>query len=400
MTARRILISGLGVGGPALAWHLLQHGFEPTIVEIAPAPREGGYMIDFWGVGYDVAERMGLLPTLKQQGYFIDDVRFVNEKNHRITGITGDSFRKALGERYLSIPRGDLAFAIWKMIEGRVPVIFDDEITALEQHPDHVDVRFRKSPPAAFDLVIGADGLHSNVRRLAFGAEAGFETFLGYWVAAFTTRNYPHRDENIYTSFSRPGKQIARYALRDGRTAFLLVWTGAASPAPPRHDVAAQKGFITEAFLRFGWEWPLIAPALENADDLYFDPMSQIHVPTWSAGRVALLGDAAWCPSLLAGEGTAFAMAGAYVLAGELAHSRGDHAIAFNTYERIYRPFIEKKQKDAVNFASQFAPKTPLGLFIRNMATRLLAVPVIGPALMKGMFGDPIDLPDYPPARS
>jgi 2-polyprenyl-6-methoxyphenol hydroxylase-like FAD-dependent oxidoreductase len=399
MPARRILISGLGVGGPALAWWLMQYGFEPTIVETAPAPREGGYMIDFWGVGYDIAERMGVLPALKTAGYFIDDVRLVDAKGRRIAGISGDSFRKALGGRFLSIPRGDLAFALWKMIEGRLPVIFGDEVATLGQHPDRVDVSFHKAPAASFDLVIGADGLHSNVRRLAFGPEERFETHLGYWVAAFTARGYPFRDIDAYTSFSRPGKQVARYALRDGRTAFLLVWTGPASPAPPRHDIAAQKAFTAEAFAGLGWEWPRIAPALESADDLYFDAMSQIHVPSWSTGRVALLGDAAWAPSLLAGEGTAFAIAGAYVLAGELARAQDDHAAAFAAYERVYRPFIEKKQKDAIAFASQFAPKTPLGLFLRNAGTWLLAAPFVGPALMKAMFADKIDLPAYPPAR-
>ncbi|HXI88028.1 MAG TPA: hypothetical protein VNH64_11250, partial [Parvularculaceae bacterium] len=206
---------------------------------------------------------------------------------------------------------------------------------------------------------------------------------------------YRHRNEGAYTSYSEPGRQIARYALRDGRTAFFFCWTDKGEPAPRHHDIAAERAALRKAFDGAGWEWPEIETGIDSADDLYLDSVSQVKAPAWSKGRVALLGDAACCPSLLAGQGAAFAMAGAYLLAGELAKSGGVYSAAYARYEEIFRPFVEKKQLGAVNFAEQFAPKTALSLWLRNLSTRLLAIPLIGQWLMHGMVGDDLPVPNY-----
>ncbi len=395
MSGGRVLIAGLGIAGPTLAYWLQRYGFSPTLVELAPAPRRGGYMIDFWGVGYDVAERMGLLPELHAAGYRIQEVRFVNARNEPIAGIAGEAFRAALGDRFLSILRGDLAFAIFRQIQRTVPVRYGDQVAGIAQDAGGVEVALASGGRERFDLLVGADGLHSAVRRLAFAAEGDGEKPLGYWVATFTTRGYPHRAEDVYTSYTDPGRQLARYALRDGRTAFVFIWADRGEPAPPPHDPAAQAGAVRRAFAGAAWEWPEIEPRLAAADDLYFDAVSQVRIPAWSTGRVALVGDAAFSPSLVAGQGAALAMAGAYLLAGELATHAGDHRAALMRYEQRFRPFIERKQDGAIGFADQFAPRTRWALWLRNLSVNLLKVPVLGPRLMRTMIGDAFELPDY-----
>jgi len=196
-------------------------------------------------------------------------------------------------------------------------------------------------------------------------------------------------------SYAAPGRQISRYALREGRTGFLLVFDSPDKFEDPMHDVAAHKQILRETFSPTPWiEWPEIEKHLEACDDLCFDAVSQITLPGWSQGRTALVGDAAYCPSLLAGEGAAFAMAGAYILAAELERAGGDHARAFAAYEHRFRPFIERKQRSARGFASSFAPKTSLGLFVRDQVLRLCAIPVVADFLMRRFVADCFILPD------
>ena len=307
-----MLICGAGIAGATLAYWLSEHGFSPTLIERAPALRTGGHIIDFWGAGFDVAERMRLLPQLSQAGYKVRAVRIVDESGRRIGGFGMNRFRRTLHDRFLSILRGDLATNIYGALGNRVETVFGDEIQALREDRDGVAVEFDRSPPRRFDLVIGADGLHSAVRRLTFGANAGSESYLGYCAAAIAVKDYPHRDKDVYVSYCRPGKQIARFALRDGRTVFFLIFSAPERPAFAHHDTGAQIALLSRVFGKGGWETSEILQAIERADDLYFDTVSQIRLPQWHRGRVALLGDAAFCPSLLAGQGAAFAMAGAY----------------------------------------------------------------------------------------
>lgn len=388
-----VLVSGAGIAGPTLAYWLLRRGFKPILIERAPRLRKGGYIVDFWGVGFDVADRMGLLPMLREAGYVIDRIEFVKENGGPRSSFGGNALRRTLGDRFLSIQRGDLSAAICGTVGNNVETIFGDSITGFEQHSDRVDVTFERGGPRAFHLVIGADGLHSAVRNVAFGAREAFESFLGYYAASFITEDYPKRTEHTYLSYAAPGRQISRYALRGGLTAFFFVFRSQEKIA---HDVGAQKRHLRETFSREPWtEWPEIERRLNACRDLYFDAVSQIKMPSWSHGRVALVGDAAYCPSLLAGEGSAFAMAGAYILAGELERAGGDHARAFAAYEQCFRPFVEGKQKSARAFASSFAPATAFGLFARDQVLRLSAIPVVADHLMKRFVADRFALPEY-----
>jgi 2-polyprenyl-6-methoxyphenol hydroxylase-like FAD-dependent oxidoreductase len=354
----RILISGIGIGGPALAFWLRRYGMSPTLTERAPAFREGGYMLDVWGVGYDLVQRMGLLDAARDRGYFIDRISFVDERGRRVAGFDADVFRRALSGRFFSIPRGDLARIILDSVGGEVEAFYSTSIDAMREDASGVDVELSNGSSQRFDLVIGADGLRSRVRECVFGQEEQFEHRLGYYAASFVTRGYPHRDERTYLSFARPGRQISRYAMRDDRSAFLFVFTEDGKGPVPPHDMSAHKASLHARFGGDGWECPEILARLDEADDLYFDSVSQIRMAGWSRGRVGLIGDAAYCPSLLAGAGSAFAMLGAYILAGELERTDGDHAAAFAAYEGRMHPFIEEQQGSAERFARYFAPRT------------------------------------------
>lgn len=393
MQNRNVIISGAGIAGPTLAYWLRRHGFSPTIVERAPAPRTGGYMIDFWGVGYDVAEQMDLLPTLRRVGYRLDELCIVDHRGRRIAGFHVDALQSATKGRYLSMMRSDLAHALYALVAKDVEFIFGDSIARLDEDDAGVTVTFEHHPPRRFDLVVGADGLHSVVRTLTFGPEARFEKYLGYYTAAFSAPGYPHRDEGAYVSYAVPKRQLARYALRENRSAFFMIFAQDQVLGLGHDDVAAQRRILRETFSGIGWEADEILAAMESADDLYFDAVAQTRLSSWSRGRVALLGDAAYCPSLLAGQGSALAMAGAQVLAHELAAANGDHRAAFAAYERRFKPFIDAKQKSAERFGGWFAPRTRFALTLRNLATKALAFPWIGDRLVVRSLGDQFELP-------
>ncbi|HMD63289.1 MAG TPA: FAD-binding domain [Stellaceae bacterium] len=393
--ANTVLISGAGIAGPTLAYWLFRHGFTPTLIERALALRTGGYIMDFWGVGFDVAEQMQLVPQLRQAGYRVREVLIVNDEGRRIGGFSTDRSRQALRDRFVSILRGDLARQLYATVDGRVETIVGDEIRSLREDEEGITVEFDHASPRRFDLVVGADGLHSAVRRLVFGPASSWESYLGYCAAAFAIDGYPHRDEGAYVSYCVPGREVARFALRDGQTVFFLIFEAPVKPVVEHHDANTQKAILCQAFGDAGWECPEIVKALDTVDELYFDPVSQIRLEQWHRGRVALVGDAAFCPSLLAGQGAALAVTSAYLLAGELERAGGNFRAAYPAYENRLKPFIEAKQRQAAMFARQFAPKTRLGLLVRNVMSRLLDAPLIGDLMVKRMFGDRLKLPDY-----
>jgi 2-polyprenyl-6-methoxyphenol hydroxylase-like FAD-dependent oxidoreductase len=275
-------------------------------------------------------------------------------------------------------------------IDGRVETLFGDSIAEIMDDGQRVHLGFDHAADRTVDLVIGADGLHSRVRQLAFGPDAKFECALGYHVAAFEAAGYRQRDELAYVTHNAPGCQISRFSMRDDKTLFLFVFrdelmSGDADP----------KALLRHVFADSGWEWPQIEVELGRANDIYFDTVSQIRMDHWTNGRVALLGDAAACVSLVAGEGTGLAIAEAYVLAGELKAARDDHALAFTRYERRLMPFLRRKQRSAITFASAFAPKTSMGIRLRNAAMNVLRLPIIGNVIVGRSVRDDIDLPSY-----
>ena len=392
----RIAINGAGVAGTALAFWLLRGGNEVLLVENSPRLRSGGYVIDFWGIGYDVAEKMGLVERIRERGYQPEEVRFVDHKGERAGGFKMDVFRESTRGRFTSVKRSDLAAVIYEALDGPVETLFGDSIAGIDEAGDHVRIRFDHAATREVDLVIGADGLHSRVRRLAFGAAADHEVCLGYHVAAFEMRGYRPRDELVYVMHSVPGRQVARFAMRDDVTLVWFVFRDEYMTGQTPHTDEQKKAALKRAFGDAGWECPQILEAMEAADDLYFDQVSQIRLPHWSRGRVALIGDAAACVSLLAGEGTGLAMAEAYVLAGELQQAQGDHHAAFARYEERLQSLLKDKQAGAAKFASTFAPKTAFGITARTWVTELLRLPHLAELVVGRRLRDDIELPQYP----
>ena len=393
MTGQTVLISGAGIGGPTLAYWLKAAGHEPTIIEHAPAPRRGGYVIDFWGLGYDIAERMGLIEEINRAGYHIRDMRVVDSKGKRISGLGTSVFLELTGGRYVTIGRSVLSQLLLERVNRDIEAIFGDEIIEIDDRQTHVRVRLKSGVERRFDFVVGADGLHSGVRRLVFGPQDRFEKRLGYVVAAFEAPGYRPRNEDVYTMYNEPGRMVGRVSLRDDKTLFLFVFAEDADT--PIHDLAAQKRLVRSKFGNSRWECRSILDALDEAQDVYFDRVSQIRMQHWSRGRVALVGDAAYCVSLLAGQGSALAMTGAYILAGEFVNAAGRHETAFANYERLLRGFVEQKQRGAERFASSFAPKTRLGLFFRNQVIRAAAIPGFARLTFGRDIVDMLQLPDY-----
>ncbi len=393
----RVLISGAGIAGPTLAYWLAHYGIEPTIVEKAPALRTGGYAIDFWGAGFDIAERMGLLPEICRKGFRVREVRVVNQDGKRISGFPVSAFASVTRGRYITLPRGDLGATIFSRIAGDVETIFGDSVVGIEQTSNSVLVSFERASPREFDLVVGADGLHSRVRELVFGPEDRFEKYLGCKVAAFQADGYESKDELIYVLYTEVGQQVGRITMPDGRTLFLF--TFADQEIEDDTSVSSPKALLRKRFGNSGWECPRILDALEHSHDFYFDRVSQIRMHPqqglWTRGRVTLLGDAASCVSLLGGQGSALAMVGAYILAGELHRAQGDYAAAFARYQDRFGPFVLKKQQAAVGSAGWFAPKSQFSMFLRNQVMKLLTISWVADFVFGRGLTDKITLPEY-----
>ena len=391
----RIIINGAGIAGPTLAYWLHQSHHEVLLVERAPKLRSGGYIIDFWGLGYDIAEKMGLIPRIRESGYQVREVRLVDNQGRTAGGFPADVFDRLAKGRFTSLRRSDLAAAIYEALDGDVETLFDDSVADITDAGRQVRVSFERAAPREADLVIGADGLHSRVRQLAFGPEAKFEVPLGYHVAAFEVDGYRPRDELVYVGHGVPGRQVSRFALRNDKTLFLFIFRDDYLRARDLTGEPERRAALRSVFADVGWECPQILAAMDRADGIYFDRVSQIRMGRWTTGRTALLGDAAACVSLMAGEGTGLAMASAYVLAGELRTCRGDYSAAFDRYQQRMMPFLARKQAGAARFASSFAPKTAGGIALRNFVTRLLRVPVLAETFIGREMRDDITIPDY-----
>ncbi len=390
----KVLIVGAGIAGAALAFWLERAGHEPTLVERAPEARRGGYLIDFWGAGFDVADRMGIVPALTAKGFRMTEVRQVDAAGRQVASFDPAPLVESSGGRYVSIARGDLASVLYDALGGRIETLFGDTVRSLDDGGDRVHVGFEGGSERDFDLVVGADGLHSRVRRLVFGPDAAFERFLGISVCAFDVFGYQPRDEDVAVMHTAVGYQITRLAMPGDRTVFLLTFVDDGRAAD--EGVEAQRETVRARLGGAGWEAPAILERLEEAQTLYFDRVSQVRMPTWTRGRIALVGDAAACPSLLAGQRSALALVEAYVLASELGRAGGDHAAAFAGYERMLGPFLRSKQVAAERLTLAFAPRSRFQLWLRNAVMKLMSVPFVSELAMGRTLRDAIELPAPP----
>lgn len=389
----RIGINGAGVAGPTLAYWLKRWGHEPVLFEQAEALRTGGYVIDFWGLGYECADKMGILPELHEKGYAMRELREVDGDGKPRAAATLDALRDVAAGRFVSLSRGDVAATIYAAC-GDVETRFGVSIDALEQRENGVDVVLCDGTRDAFDLVVGADGLHSRVRSLAFAPESECEVDLGCRVAAFRIAGYRPRDELTYVMHTEPGRQVARISLRGDATMFLFIWRSAPGSSTSGGPESA-KARLRERFADMGWEVPGILGRLDEVDQLYLDRVSQIRLDSWTKGRVALVGDAAACVSLLAGEGTGLAMTEAYVLAGELHRCGGDHVAALRGYEEKLHGLLVAKQRSALRNMGFFAPKSRTRRWLRDRMVGLMARPFVARQLLTRAFREDFTLPSY-----
>jgi 2-polyprenyl-6-methoxyphenol hydroxylase-like FAD-dependent oxidoreductase len=322
----------------------------------------------------------------------------VDRNGKRIAGFPVQAVTRIAKGRYVSLARGDLSACVFNAIEGKVESIFNDSIARIDQTAHGVQVRFETGSVRDFDLVIGADGLHSQVRGLVFGPQSGFEKYLGYKVAVFEVHGYKPRDELVYVMYTSVGQQVGRFAMRGDRTMFLFIFADHELDGSVG-NIQSQKALLRRRFGDSGWECQQILDALDSTNELYFDRVSQIQMGaqkgSWTRGRVSLLGDAAFCVSLLAGQGSALAMVGAYILAGELHHAGSDYAAAFARYQERYESFVLQKQKGALHFAGVFAPKSKFSMFIRNQVMNLLKIPLVADLAAGRELGDNFTLPNY-----
>jgi 2-polyprenyl-6-methoxyphenol hydroxylase-like FAD-dependent oxidoreductase len=396
-SVRTVLISGAGIAGPTLAYWLGRYGFTPTVVEVAPGLRPGGQTVDLRGAGRTIIERMGLMSQARERCLPQEGIAYVDATGKHLAEMTVADFDGDGIVSELEILRGDLCELVYEPTADDVEYLFGRHLVALRQDADGVNVEFDDGSTRTFDLVVGADGPHSGVRRLAFGPEEQFVKSLGGYTAWFTAPDEVGL-HGWYEMYNEPGGLVV--SLRPD-TVPGLAKAGLSFTSPPlwydRRDVAAQRQLLADRFAGVGWQAPALLKAAGTADDFYFDAIAQVQLDRWSEGRVALVGDAGYCPSPLTGMGTSLGLVGAYVLAGELALAGGDYVRAFAGYETTLRPYVTNAQQLPPGGIRGYAPASRFAIRSRTFSTRLMVSrPLRG--LVKKLFfsrAEAIDLPDY-----
>ncbi|TWI61234.1 2-polyprenyl-6-methoxyphenol hydroxylase-like FAD-dependent oxidoreductase [Pseudoduganella lurida] len=392
---RRILVTGASVAGTTAAWWLTQQGFGVDVVERAPAFRDGGQNVDVRGSAREVLRRMGLEERAFARSTRERGTDWVDEDDSVIARFeAGDSDNDSGPTAELEIRRGDIARIIHDAARERAAFRFGDSIASLAQDASGVDVAFASGRQARYDIVVVAEGVGSHTRELVFPGE-NEPRWMDLTIAYFSIPAQPGDSPYARQYNTVHGRGATLKQALDGK---LGAYLGIQKKPEGEHawDVERQRRFIENRFADDGWEIPRILAAMRDVDDFYFDVLRQVRMPRWSDGRVVLTGDAAWCPTPLTGIGTTLALVGGYVLAGELAQAP-DPASAFEAYERVMRPFVEKGQDLPKIVPRLLWPHSEAGLALMRGAMRVAGMPVISKAIQNGFARDPdaIDLPDY-----
>ncbi|MFD2469999.1 FAD-dependent monooxygenase [Amycolatopsis silviterrae] len=380
----KVLISGASIAGPALAYWLTRYGYTVTVVEKAATVRSGGYPIDIRGTALEVVRRMGILPQLRESHIDLRRLTFLAGDGSEVASIHPHAVTGGVSDRDLEVRRGDLTDALYTAARDDAEFLFNDSIDTLDQTADQVDVTFRSGRQRTFDLVFGADGLHSRTRELVFGPEPQFHRYLGYCFAIFPMRNiFGLSRETVM--WNTPGRAAALYAT--GKDDEVHAFLNFAQPEPPFGTTP--RSLVATVFADAEWEVPRILTAMHEADDVFFDSVSQIRMPHWHKGRVALVGDAAYAPSFLTGQGSSLALVGAYMLAGSVA------AAGLAAYERDTRDFVTANQELVGNGGATLFPTTAQALKQRNDRLRKLSTMPSEPRAAHSALA----LPEFLPMR-
>lgn len=402
-----VLVCGGGIAGNAVGLQLLRAGITTTVVERAPAPRPGGQAVDLRGPSRRVAERMGLLAGIAVRQLDERGMVWVNDCGRQIVRVPAELFDGRGPVADIEITRGDLnevlldALAEVSSTSGELHYRYGDWVTEVDQDADGVAVTFASGAGERFDLVVGADGLHSAIRARVFGSEERFVEYLGGYVSFFTipTPADTGVEPGWVAVHAMPGgSMLAVRPDRDPATSNAIVIMRVPAVAGLRGDVAAQQRLVRERLARRTWQVPAVLEAMADARDFYFDELARVRMPRWSAGRIVLLGDAGYCGSPLTGMGTAMALVGAYVLAGEIAAAPDDPALAFDRYEHLMRPVVTEAQKMVgIRWRN---PNTRFGVLsllavVRLMTSRPLA-PLRARLVKRIAKGEQAPVPEYP----
>ncbi|WHX16773.1 FAD-dependent monooxygenase [Streptomyces malaysiensis subsp. malaysiensis] len=351
---RRVLISGASIAGPALAYWLNLYGFRVTVVERAPGPRPGGQAIDVRGPALEVCERMGVLEEIRARRTGLRGMSMVDDNGKELFSTTEHTASGgSLSSADIEILRDDLSSVLLAAGGDGIEYLYNDSIAALAQGTDEVAVTFHRGDSRAFDIVVAADGVHSSTRALVFGPEENFLRHLGGYLGVWTVPNYLGLDrwEVIY---QMPGDVWGGMVMSVRDNTEARVFVGVHSDEPPAtflgsRSVSDQKRLVAERYKDARWEMPRLLEYMWGAPDFHFDATAQIHMDSWSRGRVTLVGDAGYCGSPMSGQSTSMAVVGAYVLAGELKAAGGDHTAAFAAYERELRGYATANQQLALD---------------------------------------------------
>lgn len=353
---KTVLISGASIAGPTLAYWLARRGLRPTLLERAPAPIPGGHAVDVRGAALEVLQEMDLLQAAcarrtQMKGVSILDAAGLETWRSESMTFTGGAFDT--GD--IEILRDDLAEVLRGGLGEQVELVYGDSVTSLAEDAGGVTVSFAKAPPRRFDLVIGADGLQSNIRDLTFGEKSQFLVPLGVALAVWSAPNTLGLQNWQYSYGEMPNNCLV-YTVRDNAELRVCVGLAADLAETRQGDIAGQKALVVEKCAGFGWKVPQLLDAMWTARDFYLGAVAQVRMPHWTKGRTALVGDAGYCPSPFSGQGTSLALVGAYVLAQELARRPDDHVAAFTRYEARMRPFVEMNQALAALSQDDLSP--------------------------------------------
>jgi 2-polyprenyl-6-methoxyphenol hydroxylase-like FAD-dependent oxidoreductase len=342
---RNVLVSGAGVAGSVLAYWLTQNGFSVTVVERAPDLRQGGQAIDVRGVALDVMDRMGLGEQMRAARTRMRGMSMLDSDGNELFRSEEHTISSGrLDSEDVELLREDLTAMVSEATKHRVEYLFGDSITALHQEEHGVRVEFERAGLRTFDFVVGADGMHSAVRRLVFGPEQEFVRHLGQYLAIFPAANFLELDNwQVWVQDQATGAGGGIYPVRDNTELRVTLGFVSEQVDYDHRDIEGQKRMVADRLAGLGWEMPKLLAAMTDAPTFYFDAMAQIHMDHWTTGRVALVGDAGYCASVLSGQGTSLALVGAYILAQELGRN-ADHTAAFASYEQRMRPFVALNQ--------------------------------------------------------